>query len=187
MRHPVTNFVLFQLCWIANVFGAGAGWPWAGPLVTAVWMALHFAVLVEDRIGEGLLLLSAAALGYAADSLLVLLGFLEFPAHARLGGPSTLWMVALWVSFAATLRHALRWLQGRYLLGAILGALGGPLAYRAGEALDAIVIPQSIPGLIAIGLAWLVAMPILLMIVALLRSRAAAPIAASGNQTEHSC
>ncbi len=187
MRHPVTNFVLFQLCWIANVFGAGAGFPWAGPLITALWMALHFAVVTDDRMGEGWLLLGAAALGYAVDSALVLLGYLEFPAHASLGGPSTLWMVALWVSFAATLRHALRWLQGRYLLGAILGAIGGPLAYRAGEALDAIVIPQSLPGLIAISLEWLIAMPMLLAIVALLPSRAAPPVSASGNQTEHTC
>ena len=187
MRHPITNFVLFQLCWVANVVGAGAGLPWAGPLITAVWITLHLTVVTDDRSGEGRLLLGAALLGYAVDSVLVLLGYIEFPAHASLGGPSTLWMVALWVSFTATLRHALRWLRGRYLLGAILGAVGGPLAYRAGEALDAIVIPQSLPGLIAIGLEWLIAMPILLAIVALAPSRAAPKVTASGNQTEQSC
>ncbi len=187
MRHPVTNFILFQLCWLANVVGAGVGWAWAGPLVTAVWIAFHLGAVTDDRISEGWLLMGAAAFGYAADSLLVLIGVIEFPAHARLGAPSTLWMVALWVSFAATLRHALRWLAGRYVLGAVLGAIGGPLAYRAGEALDAIVIPDSVPGLIAVSVEWLIAMPILLGIVALLRSRAVSLVDQATNQTERSC
>ncbi len=186
MRHPVVNFVLFQICWLANCAGAAAGWPHLGPLVTAAWIALHLGALAEDRISEVWILLAAAAFGYAADSFLVLLGLLEFPPQTRLGGPSTLWMVALWVGFAATLRHALRWLAGRHLLGALLGAAGGPLAYRAGEALGAISIPDPLPGLAAVSVQWALAMPMLLAFIALLDSRTAVQ-AQGANETERSC
>jgi hypothetical protein len=178
MRHPLGNFVLFQICWLANCIGAASGWPLLGPLVTAAWIALHLGAMAEDRISEVWILLAAAALGYAADSLLVLLGLIEFPPQARLGGPSTLWMVALWVGFAATLRHALCWLAGRYLLGALLGAVGGPLAYSAGEALGAIGIPDSFSALAAVSVEWAFAMPLLLAFIALVDSRA--PVAARG-------
>ncbi|HSS62868.1 MAG TPA: DUF2878 domain-containing protein [Gammaproteobacteria bacterium] len=186
MTHPITNFVLFQICWLANCVGAGAGWPLAGPLLTAVWIVLHLVALGGRRLIEGRILLAAAAVGYAADSLLVLSGFIEFPPHARLGGPSPLWMVALWVAFAATLRHALRWLGNRYVLGALLGAIGGPVAYRAGEALGAVRIPDPLPGLTAVSVEWLVAMPLLLGLTALFEPRAIDPVNAS-NETERSC
>lgn len=186
MTHPITNFVLFQICWLANCLGAAAGWPILGPLVTAAWIGLHLHALGDDRLNEVWLLLAAAAFGYTADSLLVLLGLIDFPQHARLGAPSTLWMVALWVSFAATLRHALRWLSGRYLLGALLGAIGGPLAYRAGEALGAIQISDPVTGLAAVSVEWLLAMPLLLGFVALTKFLGAVP-STQAKETEQSC
>ncbi len=186
MTRPIANFVLFQICWLANCVGAGVGWPQLGPLVTALWITLHLSALGEDRISEAWILLAAAAFGYAADSLLVMLEFIQFPLHARLGGPSPLWMVALWVGFAATLRHALRWLGGRYVLAALLGAIGGPLAYRAGEALGAIQIPDPLSGLTAVSVEWLLAMPLLLGLIALFKSRVIGPVNAS-NETEPSC
>ena len=186
VTHPITNFVMFQICWLANCVGAGFGWPFFGPLVTALWIALHLSALGDRWVSEGWILLAAAIFGYAADSLLVLSGLIAFPVHAQLGGPSPLWMVALWVGFAANLRHALRWLGGRYVLAALLGAIGGPLAYRAGDALGAIQIPDPLSGLTAVSLEWLLAMPLLLGLIALFKSRAIEPMNAS-NETEPSC
>ena len=134
------NFAAFQVCWFSNVLGAAQGLPWLGPIVTATWMAAHLLNLPRHRARreiaiEARLLVAAAALGWLADSTLVLSGLIAFPDVARFGGPSPLWMVALWVCFAATLRHSLSCLQGRWLCGAALGATGGPLAYLGGEAL----------------------------------------------------
>ena len=185
VRHPLGNFVLFQFCWLANCLGAASGWPQLGPLITAAWIALHLGAMDEDRSSETWILLTAAAFGYAADSLLVLLGFIEFPPQARLGAPSTLWMVALWIGFAATLRHALRWLAGRYLLGLLFGAAGGPLAYLAGEALGAISIPDTFSGLLAVSVEWAIAMPALLAFIALVDSRAAV-VPGRASETERS-
>ena len=48
------------------------------------------------------------------------------------------WIAVLWIQFGTTLRFGFRWLSGRPLLAAMVGAIGGPLAFRAGEALGAV-------------------------------------------------
>jgi hypothetical protein len=112
---------------------------------------------------ETKLILAAGALGYALDSVIVLAGGMSFPAQAQLGAPTTLWMVTLWLGFAATLRHALGWIRGRYLLAALLGAVAGPFAYWSGSKLGAVVLTDTVPTLVMVGVEWLVAMPLLLL------------------------
>ena len=94
--------------------------------LSAVWCAAAVCAVI-----------AAGALGYGADSALVLGGWLDFPEHARLGWLTALWMVGLWVGFAATLRHSFRLVLGRPLVAALLGASGGPFSYFAGERLGA--------------------------------------------------
>jgi hypothetical protein len=164
MTHPLANFGAFQFCWFANVLGAAHGLPWAGPLLTASWLAVHLAGLRGEAGLELRVLATAAALGWLADSGLVLAGLIAFPETTRLGGPSPLWMVALWAAFAATLRHSLGWLRGRLLAGALLGAAAGPMAYLAGQALGAITVAGE-AGIAAVALQYAVATPLLLALV----------------------
>jgi hypothetical protein len=104
----------------------------------------------------------AGVAGYAADSVLVLTGVLRFPPHAVLGWPSTAWMVALWVLQAAVLGGVMSWMRGRFTLAAIVGAVGGPLAYLAGERMGAAVLgPTQAVALAAIMAEWALAMPLL--------------------------
>lgn len=132
------NLLGFQVGWFACVLGAANGYPWIGPvIVTAI--ALPQAWRVDGRLGRLATLAGAAALGYVADSALVLAGLIAFPVDAALGQPSTLWMVAMWVNFAATLHGSLAWLASRYVLAAVLGLVGGPAAYLGGQSLGAIV------------------------------------------------
>jgi hypothetical protein len=153
-----------QLCWWACILGAASGAPWLGPAVVTAFVALHLwrAVPPAARARELRLLASAALLGFASDSALVLGGVLSFPSHAALGWPSTVWMVALWVGLAATLRSSMSWLQGRPLVAVVVGALSGPLAYAAGERLGAASLgPTPTAAMVAIGIVWAIAMPLL--------------------------
>ena len=172
MTHPLANFVLFQLGWIVTVLSAAAGYPWLGPLYALIWLGLHLRALAGDRGVELALITAAFALGALADSALVLLGLIDFPQQARLGFPTTLWMAGLWAMFAATLRHAMGWLTGRYLLAVLFGLAGGPLAYWAGERLGALLVhtPAAWP---AIALEWGLAMPLLLWVAGRLRQQLA--------------
>lgn len=152
----------FQVGWFACVLGAARGVPWLGPAIVG---CLALGALATSQVPKGLcvLWLLAGTLGYAMDSALVLGGTLDFGGKELVTSPSPLWMVALWVNFAATLDGCLAWLRGRYLLGSVLGVLGGPAAYVAGERLGAVrVAGPWWPGIGAIGVLWGISVPLLL-------------------------
>ena len=128
----------------------------------------------RSRRPEIALLVFAAAFGYSMDSLLVLAGVIEFPPATRLGQPSTVWMVAMWMNLATTLNASLGWLRGRYVLAAVMGLVAGPLSYFAGVRLEAISfgLPVGL-SLAVIAAEWALSMPALLAVAALARPHAA--------------
>jgi hypothetical protein len=160
----ILNIAGFQVGWFACVLGAAYGQLGAGPAAVLLLFLLHLA-LSEDKPREVLLALTAAATGFVFDSLLIAAGTFS-PVRETLPAPfSPLWLTAMWVNFALILNVSLRWLRGRYLLGAVLGFFGGPLAYFAGARLGAIRIPEPLAlKLLVLALAWALAVPLLLRI-----------------------
>ena len=75
------------------------------------------------------------------------------------------WMLTLWIAFATTLNHSLRWLMHRPVAAALAGAIGGPLAYLAGAKLGALALGTPAITLPFIALLWTPAMIALSMIV----------------------
>ena len=163
MTSIILNFIAFQANWFANVVGAAQGLPWLGPVFLLGWAAAHFSLLRERAKPDWKLLAAAGVLGWLADALLVSLGLTAYPDHAQLGGPAPIWMTCLWLGFALTLRHSLRYLDGRFVLGALLGAVGGALAFKGGEALGAIALPET-TSLYAVALEFAVITPLLLFV-----------------------
>jgi hypothetical protein len=74
-------------------------------------------------------------------------------------------VVALWVQLGTTLRGCLAWLAPRPRLAALLGAVGGPLAFAGGERLGAAVWgePRAATAA-ALAIAWATALPLLFRI-----------------------
>jgi hypothetical protein len=66
-----------------------------------------------------------------------------------------------WYVIAATLNVSMAWLRGRYLLAAIFGAIGGPLAYYGGAELGATEALPSLNGILILALGWGVMTPLL--------------------------
>ena len=164
VRQPLVSLAAFYACWFACVGGAARGLPWLGPLAVAAYGAVYLRAFPAGpaRGAQARLLVLAGVVGYAADSVLVLTGVLTFPPHAVLGWPSTVWMVALWVLQAAVLGGVMSWMQGRFALAAVAGAIGGPLAYFAGERAGAAVLgPTHASAFVVIAAEWAVAMPLL--------------------------
>jgi len=158
----VWNIGSLNLAWFGCVIAAARGMPWLGVACVAVLVAVHVA-LVPARRRELTLIASMAAFGYAADSIPTLLGIYAFPESAQLGGPSPLWMVALWCNFATAPSVALYWLAKRPALSAVLGALGGPLAYFGGMQFGGMHAPLGTGSLlIAVAIEWAIAMPLIM-------------------------
>jgi hypothetical protein len=72
------------------------------------------------------------------------------------------WMVAMWALFATTLNVSMQWMKNRYLLAAVFGAIGGPVAYYAGHRLGAVEFSQVSTALLVVGAGWAVIMPLLM-------------------------
>ena len=162
MKANIISFVGFQIGWFGAILGAARGWTWLGPSIVSMLLVLHLAG--ERRRGPALaVLLLVGVLGYLVDSALVLGGVFTFPEAARLGGPSTLWMVSMWVNLAIAVRGCMAWMRGRWLLAAVLGAISGPLSYWAGARLGAIELTVPVARAIAvIGVEWVIAFPLLI-------------------------
>lgn len=127
---PVTarlllNALLFQAGWWACVLGGNR----VAILFVAAALLLHWCCVSRER-AEWLCIAIAAAAGCLLDAALQGFGVVRFAAGA--GHAIPLWLVALWLLFATTLDHSLRWLQSRWLLAALLGAGAGASSYWGG-------------------------------------------------------
>jgi hypothetical protein len=168
MAYRIVNYIGFQVGWFASIGGAASGRPFLGPVVMGTVLALQLG-WARKRTAEVALLLAAGAVGYVADSSLVLAGILGFAPSAG-GWPCPLWMVMMWVGLAGTLHSSMAWLLRRPLLTAAFGAVSAPLAYGAGVKAGAAhfgVAPAV--ATIAVAVEWAVAMPVLIWLAELTR------------------
>lgn len=169
MAAKLLNAALFQVAWFAAVLGAARGFPWLGPLVALPVLGYNLA-MSDHRRGELILWGSAGLLGFAFDSALMSASLFA-PVHGVSQWPlSPPWMVALWLNFAATLNVSLSWLRGRWLLAAVFGAIGGPLAYYGGAGLGAAVTLPSFAAIVILSLGWGAMTPLLFRIATAARS-----------------
>jgi hypothetical protein len=172
----IINFLGFQAVWLSAVYGAAAGRTWLGPVGAVNWLGVYSWLTGRPKL-EIRIALTAIVLGLAIDTLLIGAG--AYTPQGLIGGrPVTPpWMLALWVNFGTLINGGLSWLQGRYLLGAVLGAWGGPLAYYSGQRLGALTFhPPLVLHLAVLGAAWAVAVPLLFFLANKLQGRAAPPL-----------
>jgi hypothetical protein len=131
------NYALYQAGWLACVAGAARGAADLGAVAAFALVAVHLA-LARERGIEARIVLLCGAVGLLLDSAQAAAGRIAF-AGAPLPWLAPLWVVALWLQLGTILRGCLAWLEGRPALAALLGAVGGPLAFRGGERLGAAV------------------------------------------------
>ncbi len=153
------NFALFYVGWFGLVSGAAHGFGAWAPLLLVALLGVQF-VFDRSLLAEGRLLAFAAAVGFVLDGALAAAGIVAY-ARGPLPAPlAPLWILALWVLFAACLTRSLSWLRGRPLLAAAFGAVGGPISYLIGMRLGAIEMGGAVSFLL-LGLAWALALPAL--------------------------
>jgi hypothetical protein len=160
MSLPV-NFALYQAGWFAIVVGAASGRPWTGMGVALAAIAVHLA-LARGMLRQGSLILVSGAVGFTLDSLQVGFGVFRFPSGTVLPWLAPPWDVVLWMQFATILPFCFRWLSHRYLLSFVLGLVGGPLAFYAGERIGAVLfLPPRLLHFGVLGVVWALALPLL--------------------------
>ena len=162
MASRLLNFALYQTGWFCCVLGAAQDRPWLGAASATALLLVHVA-LVRQRGREVRLLLAAGLIGGAVDSVQSCFGLLDFQGGRTIGCLAPAWITVMWMQFATLFRFGLAFLSGRYVLAAVLGGLGGPLAFWTGERLGAVEFANPAwHSLVVLAAVWAVAFPILL-------------------------
>jgi len=159
----IRNLVLFKLGWVACVMLAAAGQPVMAMLVVAAVVMAHLAT-VPVKSKESMLLVSAALIGMAWESLLVRFGIVSYPGYTDAAALAPYWIVAMWVLFATTINHGLRWIKRSWIVASAAGLIGGPLAFFSGAQLGAVEFSNTLLALVSIGFGWAVLLPTLVLV-----------------------
>lgn len=152
------NAVLFQIGWFTCVLERS----WIAVGVTALILLVH-GLYVRAPRWEWLAVGLITCAGITQDVVLIQLDVLRFDTHPW----PPLWMLCMWLLFATTLNHSMRWLADRWWLASLLGAIAGPLSYLAGERLGAVSVNHDRLPILA--LAWAIALPLYYVLLNLLK------------------
>jgi len=163
MKSQLKNLVMFKMGWIACVTLAAAGQPLWATVAVAVVVILHLAG-VPLVVKEALLLAASAVIGLAWESVLVWSGLLSYPSSGEFAPFAPYWIVAMWVLFATTINHGLRWVKKNWMMAAAAGLVGGPLAFYGGASMGAVEFSHTLWSLLAIGAGWAALLPLLTLI-----------------------
>ncbi|WP_250622955.1 DUF2878 domain-containing protein [Pinirhizobacter soli] len=156
------SLIGYQLVWFAAVIGAGHGLARPGIVGMLLYAACQL-VAARHYKADLSLMATAIVLGLVVDGGLIRSGLAIYAAPWPSAMWVPAWILALWATFALTLTQSLRWLQTRLWVAAMLGAIGGPLAYL-GASRGWQVVSFADPawrGLLWLGFGWALVTPTL--------------------------
>ncbi|SEV92735.1 DUF2878 domain-containing protein [Luteibacter sp. 329MFSha] len=158
------NAIGYQAVWFALVVGAARGDTGWALLAAAVFVAIQVAL--GGRFVAELKVLGLALLcGLIVDGVPSLAGWWRYasPSPSLPPGGAPVWILALWLCFATTLSRSLSFLRRRRGVAAVLGAIGGPMAYlAAARGWNAVVLPEHpYPAVAWLAVGWAIALPVL--------------------------
>jgi len=162
--------LLYQALWFALVIGASRGHT-AIPLVGAAVLVVARLVATRRRRQRAARAIAAVLLGIVIEGVPAFLSWCAYasPEPAVPVGGAPVWLLAIWAAFAVTLDAWEHLVRRHWWIAALLGAIGGPLAYAgAARTFDVIVFPQASPGLAGMiawwATCWAIALPLLLAV-----------------------
>ncbi|MFT4608664.1 MAG: hypothetical protein ACI9V8_001637 [Urechidicola sp.] len=154
MKLKIINLVMFQLGWAVCVLGGNL----MAVAFSVIALLIHHRYVVQSK-SEWRIIGWVALVGITWDSLLVFFGLIVYPDAIWFSLP--IWMVCLWVLFAATFMHSLAWLSRYCWLAVIVGAVFGPMSYWAGIKLsDAFFGASAMMSMAVIATGWAILFPV---------------------------
>lgn len=156
------SLVAYQTVWFAAVIGAAHGLVWPA-LVALLVYALGQWALSHTLRADLLLPTTAIVMGFLIDGTLAHTRMARYDAAWPSAALAPIWILSLWAAFSMTFTKSLAYLQKRLWIGALFGAIGGPLAYL-GAARTFGVVRFAEPawhGLLVLSVGWALATPAL--------------------------
>ncbi len=160
---PAIYFLLGQVGWFAGVLSAARGVSYIGIAVVVALIGLHL-LRVAKPVSEVKLLATVLLIGGVWETLLIFSGLLAYPQSTLFYGMAPPWIMAMWALFAAQFNTTYRWLKQRIAAGALLGAVAGPISFRAGAALGALRFVKPWPAAAALAVGWALILPLITLL-----------------------
>ncbi len=155
------NAMLFNGVWIACVAGSAKQLLWPAILSCAV-LAIYQLQSSRRHPSDIKLVFISVILALIVDSIWIQAQFMDFTDKRPFASIAPAWIIFLWVGFALTVNHSLKWLAIHPLLPAITGAIAAPITYFAGIKLGAVVYTADVTTVsIGLAIAWAVALTVL--------------------------
>ena len=163
------NIIGFQGCWWACVLGVKYNFPYLGPILMSFFLIIHFLYYTfNDK--EYIFIALSALLGTIVDSLFLNTQLIQYNG-LTFNFLAPFWIIAMWAGFGATVNHSLVWLDNKYFLGFLLGAVSGPLSYIAGLKFEAINFNSTYLSIGILSISWGVIVPSIFYINKLILNR----------------
>jgi hypothetical protein len=157
------NYALYQVGWFACILGAAWGWPVTGAALGIALIGVHVVIVGPQWRDELTLVGVALVLGLVIEGFHVWSGtYARFTSGMVVAWMSPPWLLVMWAQFATICRGSLKRVMLEPWRAVLFGALGGPIAFWAGERLGAVELatPSAVV-FIRLGVTWAVAMGLL--------------------------
>ena len=163
--YGLVHLACYQGTWATALWGGSVGLTWPGVAAAIGTLVVHLSFTSPTKLLL-LRLFIATCLGVVLDGLLIATGVIVFPTDSiLLPFLPPLWMIVLWPTFAALFDDIMHWLLPHMTWAIGAGLIAGPLAYIGGQAFGALTLPLNWwITFFSIGLAWAVAMALLVLI-----------------------
>lgn len=139
-KSAVINYFGFSIVWICCASTPSLEMPLLAPITTLIFLFFHFSIIAYKRYQELQLIIFAIFLGAIVDSGFAIFNIVQYNGVInQFPNLAPIWVLCLWAGFASQVNYAMRYLRGKYLLIAFYGLLA-PLAYIAGEKINAVSI-----------------------------------------------
>ena len=151
------NAILFQVVWFICLL---AGSTWA-LIATLLYLLLHDRYFMASR-KEWRLLFAFLFLGLVVDGTLFQIGIFSTNTEVLSSiKPPPAWLLCLWISVGTLFAHSLAFLRSRYVLSALLGAIGPTMSYFAGAKLAGITLADPMVfSLLIVAIIWSMVLPL---------------------------
>lgn len=104
-------------------------------------------------------------MGGLVEAVQIAAGTYQFTSGTVTGGLPPPWLLIMWAQMATTFDFSLRPIVSRPMAAMAFGALGGPLAFVAGERLGAVTLQRPLtPGLLLLAISWALAMTVFALV-----------------------
>ena len=158
------NYFGFSIVWLCCIYSGAQGEIALALIPTLIFLYLHFMIVTDHLKEEIQLIFIAIFMGIIVDSSFSFFGIVSYNGNiTSIPHLAPIWILCMWAGFAAQINHVMNRLRGKYLLIGFYGLLA-PLAYMAGEKINAASIADGDINYAIISISWAISLIVLFKI-----------------------